>query len=73
MKIIFHYFLIFGGILLILLGIAGLFLPIIPGILFIILGLIVMGKKDIIEHWISKLPEPLSTPLLKLIKGHRRD
>ncbi|KKQ73167.1 MAG: hypothetical protein US94_C0037G0011 [Berkelbacteria bacterium GW2011_GWB1_38_5] len=72
MKIIFHYFLIFGGLFLILLGIAGLFLPIIPGIIFIILGLIVMGKKDIVEHWFSKLPEPFSAPLLKLIHDKRR-
>ena len=72
MKIIFHYFLIFGGLFLILLGIAGLFLPIIPGIIFIVLGLIVLGKKDIIEYWFSKLPEPLSTPLLKLIRGKRK-
>jgi len=41
-------------------GIAGLFLPIIPGILLIVLGLIVMGKKDLIIKWIQKLPPPLN-------------
>jgi len=73
MKIIFHYFLIFGGIILILLGVAGLFLPIIPGIIFIILGLIVMGKKEVVEYWFSKLPKPFSDPLLKAIKGKHKD
>jgi len=67
MKIIFHYFLIIGGILLILLGIAGVFLPVLPGVIFIVLGLIVMGKKDVIEYWFSKLPKPFSEPLLKII------
>lgn len=60
MKIIFHYFLIAAGILLILLGIAGMILPVMPGIIFVILGLIVLGKKSVIEHWISKLPYPLN-------------
>ena len=73
MKIIFHYFLIFGGLLLIILGIAGLFMPIIPGIIFIILGLIVMGKKNIVEYWFGKLPKPFSEPLLKLIRGKRKN
>ncbi|OGD56137.1 hypothetical protein A2V71_00095 [Candidatus Berkelbacteria bacterium RBG_13_40_8] len=73
MRIVFHYFLIFGGIFLILLGIAGIFLPILPGIIFIILGLIVLGKKEVVEYWFSKLPKPFSEPLLKLIRGKQKD
>jgi len=60
MKLVLHYILIIAGVIFILLGVAGLFLPIIPGILFIILGLIVMGKKDLVLRWIQKLPSPLN-------------
>ena len=60
MKLIIQYFLIGAGILIILVGIAGLILPIIPGIVLIILGLVVMGKKDLIIKWIEKLPPPLN-------------
>lgn len=60
MKLILHYILIISGIIFILIGIAGLFLPIIPGIVLIVLGLIVMGKKDLILKWIQKLPAPLN-------------
>jgi len=60
MKLVLHYILIISGIFFVLIGIAGLFLPIIPGILFIILGLIVMGKKELVIKWIQKLPPPLN-------------
>jgi len=60
MKLVLHYILIIAGFIFILIGIAGLFLPIIPGIIFIILGLIVMGKKDLVIKWIQKLPSPLN-------------
>ena len=58
METIIHYFLIIAGVICILIGIAGLFLPIIPGILMIVLGLIIMGKKDLVNHWLEKLPDP---------------
>lgn len=60
MKLILHFILIIGGVLFILIGIAGLFLPIIPGVILIILGLVIMGKKDLIINWIKKLPPPLN-------------
>lgn len=60
MKLILHYVLIIAGVIFILIGIAGLFLPIIPGILLIVLGLVVMGKKNLIINWIKKLPPPLN-------------
>lgn len=63
MKLILHYVLIIAGVIFILIGIAGLFLPIIPGILLIVLGLVVMGKKDLIINWIKKLPPPLNKVL----------
>jgi len=64
MNTVLHYILIISGIIFILIGFAGLFLPIIPGILFIVLGLVVMGKKDVVNYWIQKLPSPLN----KIIK-----
>lgn len=60
MRLIIQYFLIGAGVLIILIGIAGLILPIIPGVILIILGLVVMGKKDLIINWIEKLPPPLN-------------
>lgn len=67
MKLIIQYVLIGVGILIILVGIAGLVLPIIPGVVLIILGLIVMGKKEVIIKWINKLPPPLNK-VIKLKK-----
>ena len=67
MKLILHYVLIIAGVIFILIGIAGLFLPIIPGIFLIVLGLIVMGKKDLIINWIEKLTPPLNK-VIKLKK-----
>ena len=43
------------GIILIIIGFIGLFLPIIQGVLLIIAGLLVLGvKKKTIEDWIDK-------------------
>ena len=45
-----------GGVLLIIIGITGLFLPIIPGILLIIAGLLLLEiKKETIKKWFKKL------------------
>jgi len=60
MKLVLHYILIISGIVFILIGMAGLFLPIIPGIILIVLGIIVMGKKDLVLRWIRRLPPPLN-------------
>lgn len=60
MKTILYIILIVSGLLFILIGIAGLFLPIIPGFILIIAGLIVLGKKDVVNKWMSKLPHPLN-------------
>ncbi|MBI2653886.1 hypothetical protein HYX02_03680 [Candidatus Woesearchaeota archaeon] len=44
------------GIVLIVIGVIGLFLPIIQGILLIIAGLLLMGvKKEQIKKWFKKL------------------
>ena len=44
------------GIILIVIGIIGLFLPIMQGILLIIAGLLLMGyKKKDIDRWIKKI------------------
>ncbi len=68
MKLVLHYILIISGMVFILIGIAGLFLPIIPGIVFIVLGIIVMGKKDLIIRWIKKLPPPFNRAISFLKK-----
>ena len=60
MRTILHFILLISGVIFILIGIAGLFLPIIPGIVLIVAGLVVLGKKDWVNHWISKLPHPLN-------------
>lgn len=60
MKTILHYVFIIAGLSLILLGIAGMILPVMPGVIFVVLGLIILGKKSTIERWISKLPRPLN-------------
>ena len=60
MKLTLHYIFIISGILFILIGIAGLILPIIPGVVFIVLGLVVMGKKELVLKWIRKLPPPFN-------------
>ena len=60
MGLVLHYILIISGVTFIMIGIAGLFLPVIPGILLIVLGLIVIGKKDLVLRWIQKLPPPLN-------------
>jgi uncharacterized protein YqgC (DUF456 family) len=42
------------GIVLIIAGIAGLFLPIIPGIILIIIGLILLGNRKI-KSWLLRI------------------
>ncbi|MBM2821222.1 MAG: hypothetical protein HW405_982 [Candidatus Berkelbacteria bacterium] len=60
MRFIFHWLLFIGGIIFLFVGILGLFLPIIPGILLIILGLTVLGGKSKISQWIiKKFPKPI--------------
>ena len=45
-----------AGVILIIIGIIGLFLPIIQGILLIIGGLFLLGiKKEQIKKWFNKL------------------
>lgn len=45
-----------AGIFLIILGIIGLFLPILQGILLIFAGLLLLGiKKEQIKEWLKKL------------------
>jgi exosortase/archaeosortase family protein len=44
------------GVILIIIGIIGLLLPLMPGIIFIILGLVLLGYRKILRYreWISK-------------------
>ncbi len=45
-----------AGIILLVVGIAGLFLPIVPGILIIIAGLFLLEiKMEQVKRWIGKL------------------
>lgn len=45
-----------AGVLLIILGIIGLFLPILQGILMILAGLMLLGiKKEQVKKWLKKL------------------
>jgi len=45
-----------AGIILIVIGVIGLFLPIIQGVLLIIAGLLLLGvKKQQIKKWVKKL------------------
>ena len=44
-----------SGVILIVIGIIGLFLPIIPGVLLIFAGLLLLGvKKESIMKWFDK-------------------
>ena len=45
-----------GGVLLIILGIIGLFLPILQGVLMIAAGLLLLGvKKEAMKGWVKKI------------------
>lgn len=57
MKTAWHYIVIIFGILLILIGIAGLVLPVLPGVVPVILGFIILGKKQVLIDWLNKLPK----------------
>jgi len=60
MRLVFHWFILIGGTLALLVGILGLFLPIVPGLLMIFLGLIILGSKSKLTSWIvGKFPEPV--------------
>ena len=43
------------GILLLILGIIGLFLPVLQGVLFIVLAGVVLGKDSFLGKWIFRL------------------
>ena len=50
--------LIFGGWLLLFLGAAGLFLPVLPGIVFLLVGLSILSLEyDWARRWVSTLRE----------------
>jgi len=45
-----------AGLILIAIGIAGIFIPIVPGVLLILAGLFLMGiKVDDVKRWFKKL------------------
>ncbi len=55
---------VFLGIILIIVGIAGLFLPIVQGILFIIAGLALIGAKPVLKK-LKKLKDYLVDKFFK--------
>lgn len=46
---LFHYLKKILGLILIILGIPGLFLPLIPGLILIVTGIILIGNKKLLE------------------------
>ncbi len=54
-----------AGTLVILVGIAGCFLPVIPGVALILVGLTMMGKEAILleplQRWIKKIKDARNT------------
>ncbi len=64
------------GSFFILLGIIGLFLPILQGILFLIVGLVILSKESktahrILEHWKERHPE-LHSRVAEFLKSLKR-
>ena len=55
---------VFLGVILIIIGIAGLFLPFLQGILFIIAGLALMGAKPVLKK-LKKLKDYLVDKFFK--------
>ena len=61
-----YFFIFIGGVLAIIFGIAGLVLPIIPGWLLIIIGVLILGEKNKISKFIlNKLPKQVKEALMK--------
>ena len=61
------------GIIMLVLGIIGLFVPILQGILFIMFGLMLMGvKKSQIKKWIKKFKKQRILMKQKQSKGKVR-
>ena len=58
-------FMYVAGTLVILVGIAGCFLPVIPGVALILVGLTMMGKEAILleplQRWIKKIKDARNT------------
>lgn len=52
-----------AGIFLIIVGIVGIFLPILPGIILIIAGLVLLENKKI-KEWIVKIADKVKQILL---------
>lgn len=62
-------FLYIAGCFLIFLGVLGLILPVLPGWIFIIVGLILVGNKSKIGGWIYKrLPTKIQSSFDQLRK-----
>lgn len=55
-----------AGILFLFIGLMGLILPVIPGIVFLILGILILGEDFILSRWIlSKMPASWRTKFQK--------
>lgn len=57
-KRLFHRLLKLTGFLFIILGVIGLIFPVIPGLVFLILGIIILGEESFVASWIiNRLPQ----------------
>lgn len=59
MKQIFHWILIISGILTVLIGLMSLFIPVVPGLLLIFLGLVILNGQSKFAGFIIKKFPPL--------------
>ena len=44
------------GWILLLVGVVGLFLPVVPGGLLIVVGALMAGQRRVLEKWLARLP-----------------
>lgn len=61
-----------GGVLFLILGIIGLFLPILQGVLFLVIGATLLGRDSKIGRWIHDRVDYLAKKV-KLKKGKKEE
>lgn len=72
-KILLHRFLRIIGVFFIFLGILGLILPIFPGVVFLILGILIIGEESIFAGWIIKFLPQKQREKLKAYFSRKRN
>lgn len=61
------------GVFFVFLGVIGLFLPIVPTVPFLIIGILILGEESIYTGWIFKLlPAKVSSPIRKGLEKARK-